>query len=183
MGTDALPPTEGMCACGAALPTFVLMHGGKRCDKCRNAPDATGAMDTIIQKLRRSTQPGLAPLYGFTPAEAELMLARLAPEPAPATTDRVAPSFDAWWNDDAYGCLRYSDPVQFDRLRQAFNAGVAAARAAPEPGGSDDMRRALEQIKGMVCGDAKPRWDNSMETTGSRGLIADICDLALRTSK
>lgn len=60
---------------------------------------------------------------------------RLSGEPAPATTDRVAPSFDAWWNDDAYGCLRYSDPVQFDRLRQAFNAGVAAARAAPEPGG------------------------------------------------
>ena len=72
----------------------------------------------------------------------EVIAKRAAPEPAPATTDRVAPSFDAWWNDDAYGCLRYSDPVQFDRLRQAFNAGVAAARAAPEP---DGMQVALDR--------------------------------------
>lgn len=80
--------------------------------------------------------PGWMMHWHWVAALNEVIAKRAAPEPAPATTDRVAPSFDAWWNDDAYGCLRYSDPVQFDRLRQAFNAGVAAARAAPEPDGS-----------------------------------------------
>lgn len=82
---------------------------------------------------------------------------------------------------EAYHQIYSIAAPHFDKLADEVWTGLESP--SPEPGGSDDMRRALEQIKGMVCGDAKPRWDNSMETTGSRGLIADICDLALRTSK
>lgn len=42
-----------------------------------------------------------------------------------------------------------------------------------------DIRKALERIKAHVVGDARPRWDVSMETTASRGYIADLCDAAL----
>ena len=38
---------------------------------------------------------------------------------------------------------------------------------------------ALQEIKDMVCGEAQPRWDNSPETTGTRRVIADICDSVL----
>lgn len=135
MGTDASPPTEGMCACGAALPTFVLMHGGKRCDKCRNAPDATGAMDTIIQKLRRSTQPGLAPLYGFTPAEAELMLARLAPEPSARYRFPRQPKLeDGWTIEYAY----------LDKVLQECRKGVDNWVSYPEQ--VESVLMALERL-------------------------------------
>jgi hypothetical protein len=35
----------------------------------------------------------------------------------------------------------------------------------------------LNRIKYMVTGDATPRWDVSVETTRTRGLIADLCKL------
>lgn len=44
---------------------------------------------------------------------------------------------------------------------------------------AQDIRKALERIKAHVVGDARPHWDVSMETTASRGYIADLCDAAL----
>lgn len=44
---------------------------------------------------------------------------------------------------------------------------------------AQDIRKALERIKAHVVGDARPNWDVSMETTASRGYIADLCDAAL----
>ena len=43
----------------------------------------------------------------------------------------------------------------------------------------DKLEAALQKIKDMVCGEARPRWDFSPETTGTRGVIADICDSVL----
>jgi len=137
MGTDALPPTDRM------IPESLVR-------------EFIGYLSGAVPELHRVEVPLLAKHWDdfkWTVGD------RLSGEPAPATTDRVAPSFDAWWNDDAYGCLRYSDPVQFDRLRQAFNAGVAAARAAPEPGG-DDVADKLWQ---MCVEDGWPWSDGSIQ--------------------
>src|SRR3990167_11383698 len=41
---------------------------------------------------------------------------------------------------------------------------------------------ALQEIKDMVCGEARPRWDSSPETTGTRRVIADICDSVLTSN-
>ena len=41
------------------------------------------------------------------------------------------------------------------------------------------LRTTIQHIKHLVCGDARPRWDVSVETTTTRGQIADICDAAL----
>jgi predicted Zn-dependent protease len=38
------------------------------------------------------------------------------------------------------------------------------------------LRSALREVKNLVVGEARPRWDNSYETTVTRGKIADICD-------
>ena len=160
MGTDALPPTDPR-----SLPTDVK----RKLLAARDALTEGDAMEAYHQiysiaaphfdKLADEVWTGLEspePVremvpaccyngpcdYKSPPVPDNPSIGPFSPEPAPATTDRVAPSFDAWWNDDAYGCLRYSDPVQFDRLRQAFNAGVAAARAAPEP---DGMQVALDR--------------------------------------
>jgi len=42
---------------------------------------------------------------------------------------------------------------------------------------------ALEKIKVAVCGDARPSWDVSPETTETRGRIANVCDVALTAYK
>jgi hypothetical protein len=39
------------------------------------------------------------------------------------------------------------------------------------------LKAKLATIKGLVCGDAAPRWDNSPQTTYTRGRIADLCEL------
>lgn len=44
---------------------------------------------------------------------------------------------------------------------------------------AEEMKKALELIKAAVCGDAYPRWHDSISTTLSRGRIAYICDKAL----
>lgn len=42
---------------------------------------------------------------------------------------------------------------------------------------------ALERIKARVCGEAFPNWENTPNTTYSRGVIADICDMVLRNKQ
>ena len=42
-----------------------------------------------------------------------------------------------------------------------------------------EYEAALQKIKEMVCGEARPRWGNSPETTTTRGIIADVCDAVL----
>jgi hypothetical protein len=44
---------------------------------------------------------------------------------------------------------------------------------------TERMRKALEQIKASVVGDAFPRWPVDMQVTYMRGWIADVCDAAL----
>ena len=41
------------------------------------------------------------------------------------------------------------------------------------------LEKALDDIKALVVGEAKPNWYNSPETTRTRMRIADICDIAM----
>lgn len=41
-----------------------------------------------------------------------------------------------------------------------------------------ELKARLAEIKRIVCGEAKPRWDNSPQTTQTRGRIADVCELS-----
>lgn len=45
------------------------------------------------------------------------------------------------------------------------------------------LRKALQEIKALVCGDRAPRWtEDGWAVTMTRGEIADICDMALDPS-
>lgn len=39
-----------------------------------------------------------------------------------------------------------------------------------------NAEQALKRIKDYCAGDAMPRWNNDLATTGSRGLIMDVVD-------
>jgi hypothetical protein len=42
----------------------------------------------------------------------------------------------------------------------------------------DELRDALRKIKKLVCGDKAPRWANDDAVFDTRGIIADICEIA-----
>lgn len=50
-------------------------------------------------------------------------------------------------------------------------------RAADE---IDTLRKALADVKDLVCGDKVPNWVDDFVTCQTRGKIADLCDTALQ---
>lgn len=60
---------------------------------------------------------------------------------------------------------------------------ATALEKLESPGEPSVEREALHRIKELVCGEARPRWDNSPETTSTRGVIADICDIGLNARR
>jgi hypothetical protein len=42
----------------------------------------------------------------------------------------------------------------------------------------EELRDALRKIKKLVCGDKAPRWANDDAVFDTRGIIADICEIA-----
>lgn len=42
-----------------------------------------------------------------------------------------------------------------------------------------DLAQAIMKIQNLVAGEAKPRWDNSPDTTMTRNYILDICNAIL----
>lgn len=66
-----------------------------------------------------------------------------------------------------------------DEIQVAFED--AASEASLQE--IERLRAALRQIKGMVCGERVPRWTGDLQTTVTRGAIADIVDAATLDSQ
>jgi hypothetical protein len=70
--------------------------------------------------------------------------------------------------------------AEVERLRSIADSDAGAAgdgmRLHLE---NDRLRAALRRVKERVCGEALPNWENTPRTGDSRGLIADVCDIAL----
>lgn len=47
----------------------------------------------------------------------------------------------------------------------------------------DELLAALKTIKKTVCGERIPNWESDWNTTHTRGIIADVCDIAIAKVK
>lgn len=81
---------------------------------------------------------------------------------------------------ESYGDLRREYEAQHCALVEAQRAWMATGELRDKAEAEiERLRAALSNIKILTTGDARPRWDNSFETTTTRGMIADLCDHAL----
>lgn len=64
-----------------------------------------------------------------------------------------------------------------DMLRNKWAAATEQLTASRAQ--LDRLVEALNKVKTMVCGEAAPHWAADIQTTFSRGHVADICDEAL----
>lgn len=74
---------------------------------------------------------------------------------------------------------KLASAISRDCNNTALERNEALAELAAEKALREGAEFALKAIKGMVCGERNPNWSDNWRTTGSRGRIADIVDIAL----
>lgn len=80
--------------------------------------------------------------------------------------------------EDGENWDQWMPPKHYEAL---YRVGIAAAPSPPQDPRDEVIRvarEALGLIKKKCCGEARPAWDASLQTTVSRGYVADVCDTA-----
>lgn len=155
-GASELQGRQWAVFCDTCGATWSVQHyhaGKDRCEKCRNSSGETSEEQPEAEPPEQLED---APSF----LEAELFAARTRLSTNERLVEELTASVNLW--KDRCAALE-------QRLTSSGEPSVE--------------REALHRIKELVCGEARPRWDNSPETTSTRGVIADICDIGLNARR